>query len=130
MSVRYMQTPGRKANPDDPHVQRPPRGPYGPVPRPPYLGLEGRIAILQTQVFLLALIMIAQLWLITNALDQLLSGRTTALGWLVLASGMGFALALLITIWPRRSMPHGVELCTPRPMLIQALTDGQDINTN
>lgn len=92
----------RKANPEDPPVQRPPIGPRGPMPGPNFLGLEGRIAIVQAQVFLLAMIVIAQLWLVTDALYELLSGRTVNLGWLTLASGGIFALALLITFWPRR----------------------------
>jgi hypothetical protein len=92
----------RKANPDDPPVQRPSRGPHGPQPGPNFPGLEGRIAIVQAQVFLLAMIMITQLWLITDALYELLSGRTAILGWLALTSGLVFALAVLITIWPRR----------------------------
>ncbi len=102
MSTHNARTFRRKANPDDPPVQRPPGGPRGPVPGPNFLGLEGRIAIVQAQVFLLAVILIAQLWLITDALYELLSGRTAILGWLALASGIGFALALVITLWPRR----------------------------
>ncbi len=81
-----------KPNPDDPPVQRPPSGPRGLMPGPNFLGLEGRIALVQAQVFLLAVILIAQLWLITDALYELLSGRTASLGWLALASGIGFAL--------------------------------------
>ncbi|GHO87961.1 hypothetical protein [Dictyobacter formicarum] len=92
----------RKANPDDPTVRRPPIGSRGPMPGPNFLGLEGRIAIVQAQVFLLAIIVIAQLWLVTDALYELLSGRTANLGWLTIASGVTFALALLITFWPRR----------------------------
>ncbi len=102
MSTPNAGTYRRKANPDDPPGQRPPGGPRGPLPGPNFLGLEGRIAIVQAQVFLLAVILIAQLWLITDALYELLSGRTAILGWLALASGIGFALALLITFWPRR----------------------------
>jgi hypothetical protein len=90
------------ANPDDPPVQRPPQGPHGPLPGPNYLGLPGRTAIVQGQVFLVAVILIAQLWLITDALYELLSGRAGLLFWLVLASGIGFAFALIITFWPRR----------------------------
>ncbi|GLV58677.1 hypothetical protein KDH_55070 [Dictyobacter sp. S3.2.2.5] len=102
MSTRHSGPRPRKANPDDPPVQRPPVGPRGPIPGPNFLGLEGRIAIVQAQVFLLAMIVIAQLWLVTDALYELLSGRTADLGWLALASGAIFALALLITFWPRR----------------------------
>ena len=92
----------RKANPDDPNVRRPPRGPRGPLPGPNFPGLEGRIAIVQGQVYLLAVILVAQLAIITDALYELLSGRSERLGWLALASGVGFVLALLIVFWPRR----------------------------
>jgi hypothetical protein len=90
------------ANPDDPPVQRPPQGPKGVMPGPKYLGLAGRIAIVQGQLFIVAVIVIAQLWLITDALYELLSGRPSHLGWLTLASGLGFVLALIVAFWPRR----------------------------
>lgn len=90
------------ANPDDPPVQRPPQGPNGPLPGPNYVGLPGRTAIVQGQVFIVAVIVIAQLWLITDALYELLSGRSSNLGWLALVSGLGFVLALIVTFWPRR----------------------------
>ncbi len=90
------------ANPDDPLVRRPPRGPKGPLPGPNYLGLAGRTAIVQGQVFLVAVILIVQLWLITDALYELLSGHAVTLGWLALVSFIGFVLALIITFWPRR----------------------------
>lgn len=90
------------ANPDDPPVQRPPQGPGGPLPEPNYLGLPGRTAIVQGQVFLVAVILITQLGLITYALYELLSGRTSQLGWLALVSFIGFALALLVASWPRK----------------------------
>jgi hypothetical protein len=64
--------------------------------------LEGRIAIVQGQILIVAVIVIAQLWLITDALFQLLSGRSSNLGWLALASGVGFVLALVVTFWPAR----------------------------
>lgn len=89
------------ANPDDPPVRRPPRGPRGPLPGPNYLGLAGRTAIVQGQVFLVAVILVAQLWLITDALFELLSGHSSPLGWLALVSFFGFVLALIITFWPR-----------------------------
>jgi hypothetical protein len=66
------------------------------------VGLQGRTAIVQGQVFLVAIILIAQLWLVTDALFELLSGRTGLLGWLALASGIGFVLALIISLWARR----------------------------
>ena len=91
-----------KANPDDPSVHRPPQGPRGSLPGPNYLGLPGRTAIVQGQVFLVGLILIAQLWLITDALFELLSGRHSSLLWLALVSFLGFILALVISFWPRR----------------------------
>ncbi|MBV9231472.1 MAG: hypothetical protein JOZ18_19345 [Chloroflexi bacterium] len=102
MRTNHTSAFRRKANPDDPPVQRPPRGPRGPLPGPNFLGLEGRIAIVQAQVYLLAVILVLQLWLVTDALYELLSGRTARLGWLVLVSGIGFALALIVAFWPRR----------------------------
>ena len=42
------------ANPDDPPVHRPPIGLGGPWPAPNYLGLPGRTAIVQGQVFIVA----------------------------------------------------------------------------
>ncbi len=90
------------ANPDDPPVHRPPRGPRGPLPGPRELGAPGRIAIVQGQVFIVGAILVAQLWLITDALFSLLSGHPQDLGWLTLASGAGFVIALVVWLWPRR----------------------------
>lgn len=92
----------RVANPDDPPVRRPPMGPRGPRPGPNYLGIPGRAAIVQGQVFLLVIIVIAQLLIITVALFELLSGRSGILGWLTLVSAIGFVIALVISFWPLR----------------------------
>lgn len=93
----------RSANPDDPPVSRPSTTKRGPMPGPHYLGLAGRTAIVQGQVFLVAVLLILQLWLITDALYNLLSGNPPGtLGWLTLMSAFCFALALIITFWPRR----------------------------
>lgn len=101
--LRALTPQAPKANPDDPPTRRPPRGPHGgPEPGPYYVGLEGRIAIVQGQVFILAVIVIAQLWLVTDALYELLSGRIASLGYLTLASFLGFAIALIVAFWPRR----------------------------
>lgn len=94
--------PRRVANPDDPQVKRPPQGVRGWVPGPNYSGLQGRIAMVQGQIFIVAIIVIAQLWLVTDALYELLSGRVASLAWLALASVLGFALALIVVFWPRR----------------------------
>jgi hypothetical protein len=91
-----------KANPDDPPVKRPPQGPKGALPGPNYLGLQGRTAIVQGQVYVVAGIMIFQLLVVTDALYELLSGRIGSLLWLALVSFIGFALALLVALWPRR----------------------------
>ena len=92
----------RVANPDDPPVKRLPMGSSGPWPTPFYFGLPGRTAIVQGQVFIVAVILIVQLWLITDALYELLSGQPGFLGWLALTSGIGFVLALIVAFWPRR----------------------------
>jgi uncharacterized protein involved in exopolysaccharide biosynthesis len=60
----------------------------------------------QGQVFLLVVILIAQIWLITDALYELFSNRPERLVWLALASGLGFALALLIFFWPQRQIAN------------------------
>jgi hypothetical protein len=100
---KYPRIPhAPRANPDDPQVERPPQGPRGPRPGPNYLGIPGRTAIVQGQVFLVAAIVVVQLWLITDALYELLSGRVGPLGWLTLVSFFGFVLALIVTLWPRR----------------------------
>ncbi len=91
-----------RANPDDPPVRRPPYGPRGPRPGPNYAGIPGRTAIVQGQVFLVAAIMVVQLWLVTDALYELLSGRANLLVWLALGSGICFVLALIVSFWPRR----------------------------
>ena len=72
------------------------------MPGPNYMGLQGRTAIVQGQVFLVAIIVIIQLWLVTDALYELLSGRPGILGWLTLTSFLGFVIALIIAFWPRR----------------------------
>ncbi len=98
----YPGEPRHVANPDDPVVKRPPRGPHGVMPGPNYLGLQGRIAIVQGQVFLVAIVVVVQLWLVTDALFELLSGRTERLVWLALASVLGFIIAMILSLWPRR----------------------------
>ncbi len=90
------------ANPDDPPVPRPLQSAHGPRPGPIDLGAPGRIAIVQAQVFLVGAILVIQLWLITTALFELLSGRPQTLWWLTLASAVGFAVALLVALWARR----------------------------
>ena len=106
-SGRHMHEASRQrwqpiANPDDPLVHRPPRGPRGPLAGPLDPSAPGRIAIVQAQVFVLAVIVIAQLWLVTTALWEWLSGRPQALGWLALASAAGFIMGLVVWWWPRR----------------------------
>ena len=102
LPLREVVSATPKANPDDPPVQRPPQGPHGPEPAPYYVGLEGRISIVQGQVFILAVIVIAQLWLVTVALYELLSGRPDLLGYVALASFFGFIIAFIVTLLPRR----------------------------
>ena len=102
MNRRVERNQLHVANPDDPPVRRPPRGPRGVMPGPNYLGLAGRTAIVQGQVFLVAVIVIIQLWLVTYTLYEVLSGRSQNLIWLTVASGLGFVLTLVIALWPRR----------------------------
>jgi hypothetical protein len=90
------------ANPDDPpmHLPRRDRGkaPSGPE----CVGTPGRIAIVQGQVYLVGVILVAQLFLVTTALFELLSGHTDKLWWIALASFVGFTVTLLVALWPRR----------------------------
>lgn len=92
------------ANPDDPPVRRVPRGRHGPRPEPYFSGLPGRRAIVSGQVLVVAFLFIAQLWLVTDALYELLSGRTSVLGWLALTSLIGFLIALIVWRWPHRRL--------------------------
>jgi hypothetical protein len=101
-SARGQRPP--KANPDDPPVVRARQGPRGPQPEPYFRGLPGRGAIVEGQVFVVAFIFIAQLWLVTEALYQLLSGQRGALGWLALASFLGFVVAVIVWLWPRHHL--------------------------
>lgn len=91
----------RVANPDDPIVRRPRYGKYGPLPGPDYRGALGRVAVVQGQIFLVGAILITQLFLITTALFELLSGQTNLLWWICGACFVSFLLALLIALWPR-----------------------------
>lgn len=93
-----------RANPDDPPVAPPPRTIRGARPEPFFLGLPGRGAIVEGQVFVVAFIFIAQLFIVTDALFELLSGRTATLVWLALASLVGFVIALVVWLWPRRRL--------------------------
>jgi hypothetical protein len=102
MSRRIDRMRGHVANPDDPPVHRPPQGRRGPLPGPNYLGSQGRAAIVQGQVFLVAVIVIVQLWLVTDTLYEVLSGRLQHLLGLTIFSGIGFVLTLIIALWPRR----------------------------
>jgi hypothetical protein len=61
----------------------------------------------QGQIFIVAVILIVQLWLITEALYNLLSGRASILAWLALVSFVGFILALIVYFWPRRRVDEG-----------------------
>jgi len=72
------------------------------MPGPNYRGSSGRIAIVQGQIFIVAVILAAQLWLVTVALFDLLSGQASILAWLSLVSFVGFILAVIIYFWPRR----------------------------
>jgi hypothetical protein len=66
----------RRANPDDPQVRRASQGPHGPLPVPYSQGLLGRAAIVQGQLCIVAVVVVVQIWLIPDALYELLSGRS------------------------------------------------------
>lgn len=101
-AVRHPAAYAPRANPEDPVTRRPPMGKRGPMPGPDDMGAPGRTAIVQGQVYLVALIVLVQLWLITTALLELLSGRPHDLDVLAVMSGIGLVVALVVWQWPRR----------------------------
>lgn len=90
----------RVANPDDPPV--PPRRSTYATAASESSGAPGRVAIVQGQVYVVGVILVAQLFLCTTALFQLLSGNKDMLWGIAAASLGGFLVALLVTLWPRR----------------------------
>ena len=106
---RQVMLRRRSANPDDPPTHLPPRDKRGVRPGPDFLGAQGRTAIVQGQVYLVAAILILQLFLITIGLFELLSGRTDILWWIAAASLVAFLVTLLITLWPRRRIVGGIR---------------------
>jgi hypothetical protein len=90
----------RVANPDDPPV--PPRRSTYATAASESSGAPGRVAIVQGQVYIVGAILIAQLFLCTTALFELLSGNKDVLWGIAAASLGGFLVALLVTLWPRR----------------------------
>lgn len=89
------------ANPDDPAVPAPLGSRRARVPAPDSYFL-GRMAIVQGQVYIVGVILVVQLWLITAALFELLSGRPQSLWGLTIASGIGCIIAVVVALWPRR----------------------------
>lgn len=92
----------RVANPDDPPVEQPLHGVRGTRAGPDEPNLPGRMAIVQGQIYIVGVIMIAQLLLVTTALYELLSGRLDTLWWIAGASLVGFLIAFVVAIWPRQ----------------------------
>ena len=90
------------ANPDDAPGFLTPGDKARSLRGPDFSGAPGYVAIVQGQVYLVATILIVQLFLITTGLFELVSGRTSILWWIAGASLVTFLLALLITLWPRR----------------------------
>jgi len=101
-SLAHAMRSRHLANPDDPPVQRPAPGAGGPGSGPDEAGLPGRMAIVQGQIYIVGVIMVAQLFLVTTALYELLSGRPEKLWWIAGAGLIGFLVALVVTLWPRR----------------------------
>jgi hypothetical protein len=99
--VREMRMRG-VANPDDPIVQPSLRGMRSAAPGLEEAGLPGRIAIVQGQIYIVGVILVTQLVLVTLGLYELLSGRNDVVWWIAGASLVGFLVALVVTLWPRR----------------------------
>jgi hypothetical protein len=97
----FVDAPRHVANPDDPLVPQPPNA-RGPLSWADEAGLPGRIAIVQGQIYIVGVIVVTQLFLITTALYELLSGRPEKLWWIAGASILGFVVALVVALWPRR----------------------------
>lgn len=95
------------ANPDDAPGFMTPGERTRSLRGPDFSGAPGYVAIVQGQVYLVATILIVQLFLITTGLFELLSGRTSILWWIAGASLAAFLLALLVTLWPRRRIKGG-----------------------
>ena len=95
------------ANPDDAPGYITPDEHASHLRGPDFTGSPGFVAIVQGQVYLVAAILIIQLFLITTGLFELLSGRTNTLWWIAGASLIAFLLTLLITLWPRRRLVGG-----------------------
>jgi hypothetical protein len=90
----------RSANPDDPAPPIPPPGQARIAAS--LMGSPGRLAIVQGQVYIVGVILVAQLWLITAALFELLSGNVAVLWPMAIASFIGFLIALIVFFWPRQ----------------------------
>ena len=95
------------ANPDDAPGYATPDEHASHLRGPDFTGSPGFVAIVQGQVYLVAAILIVQLFLITTGLFELLSGRTNTLWWIAGASLIAFLVALLVTLWPRRRVVGG-----------------------
>jgi hypothetical protein len=55
------------------------------------------------QIFLVAIVLVTQFWLVTNARTALLTGHIALLGWLALASALSFVVACVV-VAPRWRM--------------------------
>lgn len=95
------------ANPDDPPGYTTPGEKARGLRGSDFTGAPGYVAIVQGQVYLVATILILQLFLITTGLFELLSGRTQILWWIAGGSLVAFLVTLLITLWPRRRIVGG-----------------------
>jgi hypothetical protein len=64
---------------------------------------RGRAAVSQARVVLLAMINVAQLWILSATVEAGLAGHTQMLLPLVVASGVCFMISLSILLWWRPS---------------------------
>ncbi len=57
-------------------------------------GTSGKIAAVHAQIAVVALVVVGQLWLLTVAWNQLLSGHTMGVVTSMVVSGLGFLLSV------------------------------------
>lgn len=89
----------RKGNPDDPPVR------VG-SPTPGDGSSPGHTAVVDVQIYIASIMLIAQLWLVTDTLREWLSGHREHLWLLAACSGVAFAVVWAVKRWPGRSWPE------------------------
>jgi len=67
---------------------------------------SGRTAVAQARLVLLVMINVAQLWILAATVEAALARHFSALGPLVIASGICFVVTLTIIFWWRPASRH------------------------